>query len=94
MSDSVVEKQLAAILGRRLQQLRVAKGLSQDAVANEAGISRQHYQLLESGWGKREGKTPANPRLSTLIALSRVLDTTVPALVNDIFGSLDADVYS
>lgn len=91
MSDSAVEKQLAAILGRRLQQLRVAKGLSQDAVAHAADISRQHYQLLESGWGERRSKKPANPRLSTLIALSKVLDTTVPELVSDIFESLDLD---
>ncbi|WP_278264946.1 helix-turn-helix transcriptional regulator [Nocardia sp. AG03] len=86
MSESAVEKQLVAILGQRLATLREARGLSQEEVAHAAGISRQHYQLLEHGWGVRSTKAPANPRLSTLIALSKVLGTTVPDLVDEMFG--------
>ena len=86
MSESAVEKHLVAILGQRLAQLREAKGPTQEEVAHAAGISRQHYQLLESGLGVRRTKAPANPRLSTLIKLSEVLGTTVPDLVDEMFG--------
>ncbi|WP_084537288.1 helix-turn-helix domain-containing protein [Nocardia puris] len=79
-------RELAVVLGQRLAALRQAKGLSQEEVAHAAGISRQHYQLLENGWGVRSTKAPANPRLSTLIVLSRVLGTTVPDLVDEMFG--------
>ncbi|WP_446225786.1 helix-turn-helix domain-containing protein [Nocardia sp. IBHARD005] len=86
MSESAVEKQLMAILGQHLAFLRESRGLTQEAVANAAGISRNYYQLLESGWGVRKTKAPANPRLSTLIGLSEALGTTVPDLVDVMFG--------
>lgn len=86
VSDSAVEKQLTAVLGRRLQQLREARGLTQEEVAHAAHISRNHYQLLENGWGVRKTRAPANPRLSTLVALSEVLGTTVPDLIDEMFG--------
>jgi len=74
------------LLGQRLATLREARGLSQDEVALAAGISRNHYQLLENGLGVRKTRSPANPRLSTLIALSEVLGTTVPDLLGEVFG--------
>ncbi|WP_319945699.1 helix-turn-helix domain-containing protein [Nocardia macrotermitis] len=86
MSESAVERHLAVLLGQRLVTLREARGLTQEEVAHAAGISRNHYQLLENGWGVRKTKAPANPRLSTLIALSEVLGTTVPDLVDEMFG--------
>ncbi|MBO0853841.1 MAG: helix-turn-helix transcriptional regulator [Nocardia sp.] len=81
--ESAVEKRLAAMLGQRLATLREARGLTQEQVAHAAGISRNHYQLLESGWSVRKTKAPANPRLRTLIALSEVLGTTLPDLFVD-----------
>ncbi len=60
--------------------------MSQEQVANSAGINRNHYQLLESGLSDRAKNTPANPRLSTLVALCAVYGTTVPDLVIDVFG--------
>lgn len=69
----------------RLAELRQERGLTQEKVAEAAGISRNHYQLLEYGLGKRDGRKPANPRLSTLVALSEVLGTTVPELINTMF---------
>ncbi|MFF2087584.1 helix-turn-helix domain-containing protein [Nocardia sp. NPDC058176] len=86
MSESAVEKQLVAILGEHLAALREAKGLTQEEVALAAGISRQHYQLLEVGLRARKPRTPANPRLSTLVALSEVLGTTMPDLIDEVFG--------
>lgn len=53
-----------------------AKGLSQERVAHAAGIASYTYQKFEKGESKPG--TPMNPRLTTLVALSQVLD--VPLL--------------
>ncbi len=80
-----LERRLAQALADRLRELRRTTGLSQEQVAHGAGLHRNHYQLLESGLSDRKKQTPANPRLSTLVALCEVFDTTVPDLVIDIF---------
>lgn len=85
--ESSIEQELAKALGDRLIELRQARGLTQENVAQAAGISRNHYQLLESGLGQRGERKPANPRLSTLIALSEVLGTSLPDLINAIFAT-------
>lgn len=82
---TVLERPVAEALAERLRELRAAAGLSQEAVANTAGLDRNHYQLLEAGLSDRKKRTPANPTLSTLVALCRVYSTTVPDLVVDIF---------
>ena len=84
-SEPELERRLADALAERLRTLRAPTGLSQEQVAHEAGLHRNHYQLLESGLSDRKKKTPANPRLSTLVALCRVYETTVPDLVIDVF---------
>ena len=86
-AEPQLERRLADALAARLRELRSAKGLSQEAVAHAAGIHRNHYQLLESGLSDRKKQSPANPRLSTLVALCRVYGTTVPDLVVDVFHS-------
>lgn len=86
MPESAIERELAVALGRKLADLRQQRGLTQEVVAQSAGISRNHYQLLEYGLGKRDGRKPANPRLSTLVALSEVLGTTVPELIDAMFS--------
>ncbi|WP_102145822.1 helix-turn-helix domain-containing protein [Mycobacterium hubeiense] len=90
VSESEIERELATALGRRLAELRLARGLTQEDVAQAAGISRNHYQLLEYGLGRRNDRKPANPRLSTLIALSEVLGTTVPELIDAMFTADEA----
>ncbi|MDT5093129.1 MAG: hypothetical protein QOH60_2492 [Mycobacterium sp.] len=87
VAESAIERKLAAALGQRLIDLRQARGLTQEAVAEAAGISRNHYQLLEYGLVRRGTRKPANPRLSTLVALSEVLGTTVPELIDAMFGA-------
>lgn len=81
VSESVVEQQVADRLAARLRELRESAGLTQEDVASRAGISRNHYQLLENGWGHRGSRSPANPRLSTLDRLCHVLGTSVPELI-------------
>lgn len=82
---TALDRPVAEALAERLRQLRTAAGLSQEAVAITAGLDRNHYQLLEAGLSDRKKRTPANPTLSTLVALCRVYGTTVPELVVDIF---------
>lgn len=85
-SQPQLDRRVAEALGRRFRDLREVAGLSQEQVANLAGINRNHYQLLETGLSDRAKNTPANPRLSTLVALCDVYGTTVPDLVIEVFG--------
>lgn len=66
-------------LGLNLQRHRTAVGLSQEKVANAAGLTRGYYQLLEKG-ESRIGRI-ANPTLLNLYALAQVLDTTLEELL-------------
>ncbi|WP_313554606.1 helix-turn-helix domain-containing protein [Miniimonas arenae] len=91
-AEPPTDRDLALRLGRRLAGLRAATGLTQEQVAIAAGLNRNHYQLLESGLSDRRKNTPANPRLSTLVALSAVLRTTVPELVVDLVPN-DGDTH-
>jgi len=66
-------------LGLNLLRAREAKGFSQERVAHAAGIAAYTYQKFEKG-ESRPG-TPMNPRLTTLVALSQVLDVPLPDLL-------------
>jgi transcriptional regulator with XRE-family HTH domain len=69
-------------LGHELHRRRIAAGLSQEALAHRAGMTRSHYQQLEKGiW--RPGK-PANPSLKTLVGLAQVLETEITDLVGTV----------
>ena len=68
-------------IGVRLQRARERAGLSQERTAHLAGIASYTYQKFEKG-ESRPG-SPLNPRLSTLIALCRVLDVRLEDLLPD-----------
>ncbi|WP_300766773.1 helix-turn-helix transcriptional regulator [uncultured Bifidobacterium sp.] len=68
----------ATLFGRNLQRLRNQKGISQERIAHDAGMSRSQYQRLESG-ANRDGQ-PSNPGLRNLISLAEVLDVTLDDL--------------
>jgi len=53
--------------------------MSQEKVANAAGVTRSYYHQLERG-ESRPGRI-ANPTLFNLVALSQVLETTVEELL-------------
>lgn len=55
-------------LGERIQELRKAKGLSQEGLANEIGVSRQAVSKWEAG--------QSSPDLDNIIALSSIFDVT------------------
>jgi transcriptional regulator with XRE-family HTH domain len=66
-------------IGVRLQKARERRGLSQERTAHLAGIASYTYQKFEKG-ESRPG-TPFNPRLSTLLALCRVLEVRLVDLL-------------
>ena len=72
----------------RLRGLRSARGLTQQAVAQRAGISENTYQLYESGRSKPT--TDFNPTLDTLLCLAAALETT-PSELLDIDLPIDYD---
>lgn len=60
-------------LGRNLQRLRLARGLSQDKLAQAAGISRMGYINIE--------RCLSEPRPDTVRALAKALQVRVPELL-------------
>lgn len=66
-------------LGLNLLRAREASELSQERLANAAGISTFTYRKLEKG--ESNPGTPANPRLRTLVALAEILGTDVTQLL-------------
>jgi len=66
-------------LGVRLGVLREKGKLSQERVAQLAGISTYTYQKFEKGESKPG--TPMNPQLFTLLALADALDVSLEELL-------------
>jgi methanogenic corrinoid protein MtbC1/DNA-binding XRE family transcriptional regulator len=60
-------------LGRRIQELRTAKGWKQQQLADEAGLDRTYISGLEHG--------KQNPSLGALFRLTRALDISLARLV-------------
>ena len=78
-------------LGQRIQQLRKAKGFSQEELADRVGVSRQAVSKWESG--------QTAPDLERLLAVSGQLDTTTDYLLTGQHPALrqqgpDAAVFS
>lgn len=61
-------------VGQRVQKARWLKELTQQQVADEAGITYRYYQELEQG--------RVNPTLRTLYTIGRVLGRSVAELVD------------
>jgi transcriptional regulator with XRE-family HTH domain len=57
----------------RLKQLRADRGMTQEQVANKAGISRVYVARLETG--------KQDPTLTTMMKLAKALKVTVGELV-------------
>lgn len=83
--DEEARTRIARELGLNLQRLRAATGLSQEKVAQRAGISAFTYQKFEKGESKPG--TPMNPRLFTLLALAGALDVSLATLTDPLTGS-------
>jgi len=60
-------------VGRRIQQARLAAGLTQEQAAARAGIDYKRWQRIEQGG--------VNPTIRTLVSVASALDTTVWTLL-------------
>ncbi|WP_368874585.1 helix-turn-helix domain-containing protein [Microbacterium sp. GbtcB4] len=78
-NDTEAAEAVAALFAANLRKRREMLALSQEAVAQRAGLSRYVYGKYEKGEG-RPGQ-PVNPKMRTLIALARALETTVGELI-------------
>ncbi|MBR5950667.1 MAG: helix-turn-helix transcriptional regulator [Actinomycetaceae bacterium] len=71
--ESAYGRRFGAVLRKRREE----KGLSQEDVALLVGMDRRHYQELEHGFSNSRTRSPANPRMFTLINLARALEIDV-----------------
>lgn len=72
--------------GDVLRQIRTDRGLSQEALAARAGITKNQVHLLEAGRTSRRQETGghSNPQISTLDGLAEALGVTVSEMLNEI----------
>ncbi|WP_124054769.1 helix-turn-helix domain-containing protein [Arcanobacterium ihumii] len=82
-NSSAAERVLATALAKKIRSRRTELGKTQEQVASEADIDRNHYQLMESARSNRKSNSALNPRLQTLIRLSRVLECSVSDLIDE-----------
>jgi len=75
ISTVTVDNELLAA-GREIARLRTARGLSQERLAEVAGLHRNYVGMVERG--------ERNPRLKTLIAIATALETSLA----DLFAGL------
>ena len=80
LTSTIVEDQLcvtveAEIFGKRLRQLRLAAGWTQEQLAEAAGITTTYTSDLERG--------TKVPSLTIVLRISRALRVSVPELLRD-----------
>ena len=63
------------VVAANIKQLRKALGLTQEALAQEAGISSQHLSKIE--------RCACSPTMDTMVRIALSLDTTPAALFED-----------
>lgn len=62
-------------IGRRIQSYRLKKELTQEYIAEKAGVSIPHLSRIENGSGK--------PSLQTLVNICNVLNVTIDDIMQD-----------
>ena len=72
--------EFARELGMNLRRRRDALGLTQEAVAERAGISLYAYQQYERG-AVTKGGAATNPRLATVLTICEVLAVSMQDLL-------------
>jgi transcriptional regulator with XRE-family HTH domain len=69
-----MSKEVCLKLGKRIRELRKKRGLSQEKLAEKAGITLRHVARLESS-------VPPAVAVDTLDAIARALNVSLPSLV-------------
>ena len=72
------------IFGQVLRKLRILNKLSQEKLSQECGLDRSYISLLERGLRQ--------PSLTTLLLLSKVLNTTAANMVRDVEEILNENI--
>lgn len=77
------DEETAKRLGLTLRKLRAEKGVSQESLAHEAGITKNQLNLIEAGRsvGLKDGPGPSNPRMATLAGLADAYGMTMSQLL-------------
>lgn len=83
MSELISGDRRPARLGSRIKACRVALGLTQQALAERAGLSQPHVQMIEAG-KRRE------PQLRTVARIAEALGLTIDQLLE--IASQDDDL--
>lgn len=85
MLGTVWSQEKAAELGAVLRRRRTERGLSQESLAYQAGITKNQLQLIESArsTGRKDSPGPSNPRMATLAGLAEALDVSLADLMAD-----------
>jgi transcriptional regulator with XRE-family HTH domain len=69
------ERQPQQVFGTVVRKFRLAKGLSQEELAEEAGLHRTYISLLERGL--------RNPSLTVILKVAHALRVGVAELISD-----------
>lgn len=75
MNDEKDLSRTAVEIGRRIQRYRTEQGLTQEFLAERAGISQKHLSRIEQGYH--------DPRFELIIKISGVLGIPTDALAKD-----------
>ncbi len=74
----------ARAFGDVIRELRTARGLSQESVAERGGFDRTYLSLLERGL--------RTPTITAIFRLAGALDVTAEILVSDVWGRIPTTV--
>jgi len=80
MLTGVAKHPIFVAFGRALKEIRQRRGLSQESLADEAGLDRTFISLLERG--------QRQPTLTTLFALSAAMSTKPSKLISEVEKTL------
>jgi transcriptional regulator with XRE-family HTH domain len=75
VGKAAIRERICANVARILQEKREKRGLSLNAFAAKAGLSRQTVAFIERG--------QRNPTLETLLRLSEVLETDLDEIIRE-----------
>lgn len=79
--------QIAVQLGQRIRELREARELTQERLAELSGVHRNQIQNIENSRNNARDRTgqrqpgPANPQLDTIWAIAQVLEVRLTDLL-------------
>ena len=78
------DQEKAVNLGATLRRLRLERGLSQESLAHQSGITKNQLQLIEAARasGRRAEASYSNPRMATLIGLADALGVTASDILH------------